>query len=72
MLIAKTIDAKGRAQFSEVLKVGTVQFDQRDGWVLLSAPIDVRQRKRELRWMHPEDDYFEWVREFRFASPMAS
>ena len=68
MLIAKVIDVDGRETFAEVLKTGRVQFDGRDGWVLLSSPLDVRANRRELRWMHPADTVFVWVRLFRFQS----
>lgn len=65
MKIAKVIDRKGRDMFAEVVKVGRVLFDPRPGWVLLSYPLDVRPRKRDVQWMHPADILFVWVREFR-------
>lgn len=66
MLIAKIIDKKGREIFAEVKKLGSVLFDQRPGWVLLSAPLDVRPRKRDVFWLHPADVQFVWVRQFQF------
>lgn len=64
MFIAKVIDKKGREIFAEVKKIGRVLFDPRPGWVLLSAPLDVAPRKRDVQWMHPSDSTFVWVREF--------
>lgn len=66
MLIAKVIDRKGLEIFAEVLKAGRVLFDDRDGWVLLSFPLDAPPRRRDIGWMHPADSMFVWVREFRF------
>lgn len=66
MLIAKTTERRAEPHYREVLRVGRVQFDDRDGWVLLSEPPGARPRKRVLQWMHPSDVRFEWVREFRF------
>lgn len=68
MLIAKYIDAKGKESFAEVRKVGRVLFDPRDGWILLSLPLDIPGRKREVEWIHPADTRIEWIRPFRFAS----
>lgn len=64
MLIAKIIDAKGREIFGEVRAVGSVRFDPRPGWVLVSAPLDVLPRKRDVQWIHPDDQQFVWVRDF--------
>lgn len=66
MLIAKVID-KGGAKFYEVQRIGRVLFDDRDDWFLCASPVGARPRKQELRWMHPRDVSFEWVRNFRFA-----
>ena len=65
MYVAKVITKKGE-QFFEVLNIGTVQFDRRDGWVLLASPIGARRPKQELTWVHPEDVKFEWVLKFNF------
>lgn len=67
MQIAKIIDAKGREVFAEVKKIASVLFDPRPGWVLLSAPLDVPPRKRDVFWEHPDDTCFVWVRDFSFA-----
>lgn len=64
MLIAKVMDRKRRVIIAEIKKVGRVLFDPRPGWVLLSAPLHLPVRKREVFWMHPDDSYFEWVRNF--------
>lgn len=67
MHIAKVVDTNGREMFAEVKKVGKALFDARPGWVLLSGPLNVIPRKRDVFWMHPEDVRFVWVRRFRFA-----
>jgi hypothetical protein len=67
MLIAKIIDRKGFEIFAEVLKAGQVLFDDRNGWILLSFPLDVPPRRRDICWMHPADYMFVWVRQFCFA-----
>ena len=66
MIVAKLTDQRGRPQFREVVRVGRVQFDSRDGWVLLRFPLGERPRKLEYQWAHPSEVRFEWVREFRF------
>lgn len=66
MEIAKIITDKGREAYAEVVKVGSVRFDPRPGWVLLSGPLDVIPRKRDVEWHHPQDTHFVWVREFQF------
>ena len=72
MQIAKVVDAKGREIFAEVKKVTSVLFDPRPGWVLLSAPLDVLPRKRDVFWMHPDDVRFAWVRPFNLAPMVES
>lgn len=70
MLIAKIIEKRGNevvSKFREVMKVGTVQFDPRDNWVLLSSPIGARPRKRDLEWVHPSETDIEWIRPFNFG-----
>lgn len=62
MLIAKFFDAKGQAVFAEVVKVGPVLFDDRAGWVLLAAPLNVKPHKRNRFWVEP-GFRFEWVRQ---------
>jgi len=68
MLIAKIIESPRKISFREVMRIGRVQFDPRDGWVLLRSPLGERPRKLEYQWMHPSDVKFEWVRKFRFAA----
>jgi hypothetical protein len=46
MFIAKTTEKHGEPHYREIVKVGRVSFDPRDGWVLLSAPIGARSSKR--------------------------
>ena len=72
MLIAKTTEKHGEPHYREVVKVGRVLFDHRDGWVLLSEPLGARPRKRVLQWMHPDDVRFEWVRKFAFSNAKIS
>lgn len=72
MLIAKVLDAKGREVIAEVVKVDVVRFDPRSGWVLLSGPLHVLPRKRDVFWMHPADHTFVWVRSFAFGSVRAA
>mgnify|MGYP003459200983 CR=1 FL=1 len=66
MLVAKTIDKRGRSRIREVLRIGDVRFDTRPGWLLLSEPIGARPRKQVLEWVHPDDELFIWVRRFSF------
>lgn len=68
MLIAKVIDRKRREIIAEVKRVGRVCFDPRPGWVLLSAPLHLPARKRDVFWMHPGDSLFVWVRRFDFPA----
>ena len=68
MLIAKTIDKRGRARFREVLRIGHVRFDSRPWWILLSDPIGARPRMRNPEWVHPDDELFVWIRSFAFES----
>lgn len=52
------------AKFFEVVKVGSVQFDPRPGWVYVREVDKVCWWKNEAFWLHPADTHFEWVREF--------
>jgi hypothetical protein len=65
MRIAKVfVSGLGRdAKFLEVLKVGSVKFDPRPGWVFCRE-VDKITRRCEVAWFHPADTHFEWVREF--------
>lgn len=60
MIIAKSIDGR----IFEIKNCGTVQFDKRDGWLLVCDPGD--SRMMNLRWIHPDDVKLEWILEFRF------
>ncbi len=62
MLVAKYIDARQCECFAEVIRQGSVTFDQRPGFVLLSAPLEKPARSRDLFWVHPDDTRFVWVR----------
>lgn len=68
MLVLKTTDRHGRDAYWEIKGVADdVRFDPRPGWVLVGQPIGARPRKQtELRWLHPDDVRFEWVRGFSF------
>ena len=68
VIIAKTIDKRGRSRIREVLRIGQVRFDNRPGWILLSEPIGARPRKRNPQWVHPDDEFFVWIRSFAFHS----
>lgn len=68
IIVAKTIDAKGAETFWEVLRTGNVTFDNRPGWVLVASPIGSSPRKQDLRWVHPTELRFVWIRPFSFAS----
>ena len=67
MLVAKLCSPKpdGEPAFHEVRRVGSVQFDDRAGWVLLASPVG--SRKADLKWVHPDDTRFEWVKSFNFG-----
>jgi hypothetical protein len=60
MKIAKIIK-KGKEYFVEVLKVGSVHFDPRPGWVFVQT---IERRYKDVEWVHPDDVYFVWVRDF--------
>lgn len=67
VLVAKILDARRQEIFAEVITFGSnVMFDKRGGWVLLSAPLDILRRKRDVFWLHPDDVRFIWVRHFSF------
>lgn len=63
MRIAK-IYVKRKPLFVKVEKVSVVKFDPRPGWVLVSYPLDIVERRRVSAWFHPTDTHFEWIREF--------
>lgn len=67
IIVAKTMDAKGAEAFWEVLRTGAVTFDKRPDWVLIASPIGAAPRKQDLRWVHPTEIRFVWVRPFSFA-----
>jgi hypothetical protein len=64
VLIAKVL-TRGDPHFFEVLKSGTVVFDDRPGWILLG--LNPGSRKQDMKWIHPDDTEIEWVREFNFG-----
>lgn len=72
IIVAKTMDAKGAEAFWEVLRTGGVGFDNRQDWVLVATPIGAAPRKQDLRWVHPTEIRFVWVRPFTFASQAVS
>ena len=65
MIVAKIQHKTNKVIFAEVMKVGSVMFDPRPGWVLLGQPIGY-PFKKEVFWKHPDDERFIWVREFNF------
>ena len=66
MFIAKFTDGKGQVVFAEVVRVGSVRFDPRPGWILLAHPLSVKAHKRNRVWVAP-DFRFEWVRRIKDA-----
>lgn len=69
MLIAKLSSANGAASFMEVVRTcARVQFDAREGWVLVAKPLHVRPRWRTLEWLYLGAVRFEWVKDFRFET----
>jgi len=67
IVVAKTMDAKGMETFCEVLRTGAVTFDNRPDWVLIATPIGAAPRKQDLRWVHPTEIRFVWIRPFAFT-----
>lgn len=67
IIVAKTMDAKGAEAFWEVLRTGAVTFDKRPDWVLIASPIGAALRKQDLRWVHPTELQFVWIRPFSFT-----
>lgn len=67
IIVAKTMDAKGAEAFWQVLRTGGVGFDHRQDWVLIASPIGAAPRKQDLRWVHPTEIRFVWIRPFSFA-----
>lgn len=61
MLILKTRKPEA---FHELLKLGSVGFDPRPGWLLVR--VEPGSRKSDLKWIHPDDSPIEWVRRFTF------
>ena len=69
MLVVRTTGVNGKAAFAEVLRTGAhVQFDQRDGWVLVAKPLHIRPSWRTLEWIHPDDIQIDWVKDFCFEA----
>ena len=62
MLVAK-IRVKQKDSIVQVLKVGTVLFDSRDSWVLIKD-LDKEWHNTEMRWVHPDETFFHWIRSF--------
>ena len=62
MIVAKVIDGK-KERFVEIVKQGRVMFDGRDGWVLTKT-VEEKERKKQVKWYHPMDNQFVWVRSF--------
>ena len=57
----------GKVRFARVVKVASVSFDPRPGWVFTDWPLDKPAHKRDYAWFHPADVKFEWVRDFSFG-----
>jgi hypothetical protein len=51
----------------QVLKVGTVAFDPRPGWLLLAIPIG--GKPIDMVWIHPDTTRIDWIRAFNFGEP---
>ena len=66
MFIAKVLTRKGQEVFAEIIGQGSPMFDPRPGWVLLKTNLHLPERKREVVWVHPDDELFVWVRQFNF------
>ena len=67
MRVAKILNHKKSPIFAEVVRTGSVAFDERPGWILLCMPIGARPRRQELFWIHPEETQIDWIRDFSFA-----
>ena len=65
MKVAK-IRVGAKDKFVEVVKVSTVKFDSRPGWVFVRE-VDKIARKCDVFWVHPHDTHFHWVRDFSGA-----
>lgn len=64
MLIVKVMAKGVEPTFYELLKIGSVLFDPRPGWLLLGRTPG--SRKQDVFWLHPDEASVEWVREFNF------
>lgn len=60
--IVKLRQPYSHESFAEVLREGPVQFDSREGWLLLAIPIGARQPRQTLFWEHPADGRILWDR----------
>lgn len=64
MQVAK-ITVKKQDHIVQLIKVGSVQFDPKPGWMLISD-LDRPWFDVQLRWVHPEDVFVHWIKEFSF------
>jgi hypothetical protein len=62
MKVAK-FTVKGKDKFMQVVRVSSVKFDPRPGWVLV-RDMHVQPAFQDVQWVHPDDVKFHWVREF--------
>jgi hypothetical protein len=60
----KVTDMPSQPIFVEVVKVGSVTFDPRPNWVFVREIDKASYWKNDVFWVHPEDNHFDWVREF--------
>lgn len=64
MLLAKIRNPKGIDMIVEVQRIAPVLFDPRPNWVLISYPVDKLLWQRTIRWIHSDETFIHWIREF--------
>ena len=64
MQVAK-ITVKKQDHIVQLIKVGSVQFDPKPGWMLITD-LDCHRKDAQLRWVHPSTVFVHWIKEFSF------
>lgn len=63
MRIIKFTHKNGKDKFMEIVKISSVLFDSRPGWILVRE-IDKIARNNDVMWIHPSENKIDWVRNF--------
>ena len=65
MLVIKLIE-NGKERLYEIRKIGSVGFDPRQNHLLVANPVGDRFQRQTIHWVHPDDVYIIWIRQFNF------